>query len=220
MHIHCMSNHSLVCLPIILSVCPSFCPSVYPSIHPYFCSHIAKSIEKVSKINLKSMVQLHGNKSSMKWKKNWKENCIEKPYRCSYEIVLEGKLSLLVNVCNRVQRPMFRGFSRAMRKDKRDPTILQWWLPIGLLSAIVLTSIGFLCFFKRRAGPPCRETLRRSISQKLSNKCCLKEWEWQGAQRFMYHWPNVQKKFQADMRGRRRRDVRDVSCRPLASVLN
>ena len=87
MHIHCMSNHLLVCLPIILSVCLSFCPSVYP----YVCSHIvkiAKSIAKSSKIDLKSIVQLYENKSSMKWKKYWKENCIEKPHRCSYELVL------------------------------------------------------------------------------------------------------------------------------------
>ena len=89
MHIHCMSNHLLVCLPIILSVCPSFCPSVYPSVHPYVCSHIvkmAKFIAKSSKINLKSMVQFHGNKSSMKWKRYWKENCIEKPHRCLYKL--------------------------------------------------------------------------------------------------------------------------------------
>ena len=79
MHIHCMSTHSMVCTPIILSVCPSFCPSVYPSVHPYDCSHIvkiAKSIAKSSKWYV----------SSMKWKKYWKENCIEKPHRCSYKL--------------------------------------------------------------------------------------------------------------------------------------
>ena len=69
MHIYCMSIHSLVCPPIILSVCPLFCQSVCPSIHPYVCNHIvkiAKSIAKSSKINLKSMVQFNGNRSSIK----------------------------------------------------------------------------------------------------------------------------------------------------------
>ena len=102
-HMHCMSVHLLVCPSIILSVCPSFCPPVYPSIHSYVCSHIvkiAKSIAKSSKINLKSMVQFHGNKSSMKWKKYWKENCIEKPHRCSYELVF----LILCNKCKGFQK--------------------------------------------------------------------------------------------------------------------
>ena len=89
MHIHCMSNHSLVCLPIILSVCPSFCPSVYPSVHPYLCSHIvkiAKSIEKLRKINLKSMVQ------SMESNHPWKEKNIEKKIALKSRIVVRTNL--------------------------------------------------------------------------------------------------------------------------------
>ena len=34
------------------------------------------------------MVQFHGNRSSIKWNKFWEENCIEKPHRCSYKLVL------------------------------------------------------------------------------------------------------------------------------------
>ena len=66
MHIHRQSIHSLVCPPIILSVCPLFCPSGYPSIHPYICNHIvkiAKSIAKSSEINMKSMVHLENEKN-------------------------------------------------------------------------------------------------------------------------------------------------------------
>ena len=76
MHIHRMSIYSLVCPPIILSVCPSFCPSVYPSVHLYVCSHIVKmaqSIAKSSKINLKSIVQIiHKMKKILKRKLHWK----------------------------------------------------------------------------------------------------------------------------------------------------
>merc|ERR1712002_764717 len=51
-HVYCMSIHSLVCPPIILSVCPLFCPSLCTSLHPHVCNHIvkiAKSIAKSSK---------------------------------------------------------------------------------------------------------------------------------------------------------------------------
>ena len=83
MHIHCMSNHSSVCLPITLSVCPSFCPSVYPSVHPYVCSHIAKSIETLSKINFKSMVQFY-----METNHPWNEKNIEKKIALKSRIVV------------------------------------------------------------------------------------------------------------------------------------
>ena len=42
MRVHCMSNHSLVHLPIIQSVGPLFCPSVCLSVYPFICNHIVK----------------------------------------------------------------------------------------------------------------------------------------------------------------------------------
>ena len=74
MHIHCMSIHSLVCPPIILSVCPVFCPSVCPSIHPYVCNQIvklAKSIAKSIEINWKSNIT-HKMRKILKRKLHWK----------------------------------------------------------------------------------------------------------------------------------------------------
>ena len=73
--------HTLHVQPfIILSVHHSVHLSIYLSIH--MSVKITKSIAKSIKINLKSMVQFHWNNSSMKWKKNWKKNCIEKLYCC------------------------------------------------------------------------------------------------------------------------------------------
>ena len=48
-NIACPSIHSLVCPPIILSVCLS-CWSVYPSVHPFVCSHIVKMCKIYCKI--------------------------------------------------------------------------------------------------------------------------------------------------------------------------
>ena len=101
-----MSIHLLVCPLINLFVCPLFCPSVCPSVHPHICNHvvkIAKSIAKSSEINLQSIVQFDWNRSSIEWKKYWKENCIEKLHRCFIYhsfCVLSNVLKLNARICN------------------------------------------------------------------------------------------------------------------------
>ena len=93
MHIYCMSIHSSVCSPIILSVCPLFCPSVNPTVHPYNCNHIvkfAKSKTKSSEINLKWMIQFNGNRSLIKWKN------IEKKIAFKSRIVVRTNLFYLI----------------------------------------------------------------------------------------------------------------------------
>ena len=87
MQVYCKSIHSLVFPPIIfLSVCPLFCPSVYPSIYPYVCNHIveiAKSVAISNKINGEI-------KRTIQWTRlTSKEKYIEKPHRCSYELVFQ-----------------------------------------------------------------------------------------------------------------------------------
>ena len=69
--------------------CLLFCSSVCPYVHPYICNHIigiAKSIAKSSEINWNLVEQFDRNITSIEWKEYWKENCIEKPHRCSYKL--------------------------------------------------------------------------------------------------------------------------------------
>ena len=87
--IGCMSIHSLICLPIVLSVCPLFCPSVCPSIHPYVCNHIVNW-----QILLQSQVNSIGSQlyNSMKTDiihrvKNIEKNIALKSRTCLYELV-------------------------------------------------------------------------------------------------------------------------------------